>query len=241
MAAKVAKQPKTRKTAKQPPSSGTMKQPATSGTTKEAPRSDGAKEIVVLPLSELRTNGGTQMRALISQDVIQDYAEVLDELPPIIVFCDGKQYWLADGFHRYKAFQYAGRDSIPCEIRNGTRRDAILFAVGANATHGLRRSLADRRKAILAMLADKEFCRWSNREVARQCHVSRGFVDVLRRQIEERQLELDPNRRRLAATARGIISQPAVRKAPAPSTNGTNGTTGTMAECPKCHHRFAVA
>jgi hypothetical protein len=193
-------------------------------------------EALILPIKEIRLNGGTQMRQEINQDVVQDYAEVLDELPPVVVFDDGNKHWLADGFHRVKAAVFAGRDSIRCEIRRGSRRDAVLFAVGANANHGVRRTNADKRKAVVALLSDREWCRWSDREIARQCAVSGPLVTVLRREIEGP--TPDPNRRRLAVHSGRIVSRPAehVKK-----TSSENGETMETMRCPFCKRRFKLS
>ena len=68
------------------------------------------------------------------------------------VFFDGEVYWLADGFHRCHAAIAAGIEEIAAEAREGGRRDAILHAVGANATHGRPRTNEDRRRAVLMLL-----------------------------------------------------------------------------------------
>jgi len=77
-------------------------------------------------------------------------------MPPITVFFDRTDHWLADGFHRFFGPQKVGRESILAEIHNGTRRDAILYACGANNEHGLRRTNADKRKAITLLLQDED-------------------------------------------------------------------------------------
>lgn len=126
-------------------------------------------------IADVRVNGGTQSRTKIDLGVVSDYAEAMREgaaFPPIVVFFDGTEYWLADGFHRYRAYSDAQVYDVPVDIRQGTQRDAILFSVGANAAHGLRRTDADKRQAILVLLADEEWRHWSNREIARQCAVS---------------------------------------------------------------------
>jgi len=51
---------------------------------------------------------------------------------------------------------------LEINIINGTQRDAILHSVGANATHGLRRSNQDKRKAVVTLLEDNEWCQWSD-------------------------------------------------------------------------------
>ncbi len=130
-------------------------------------------------IADIRINGGTQSRAAINRDTVADYAEAMEagaEFPPVIVFYDGSAYWLADGFHRYEAYARAGVNDVPAEIRQGTQRDAILYSVGANAAHGLRRTNEDKRRAVMVLLNDPEWSTWSNREIARQCSVSEYLV-----------------------------------------------------------------
>ena len=65
-------------------------------------------------------------------------------------------------------------------MRQGTRRDAILFSVGANASHGLRRTNQDKRRAVETLLRDEEWGAWSNSEIARRCGVHHSTVADLR-------------------------------------------------------------
>src|SRR5215207_11626412 len=102
----------------------------------------------LLALKTIRTDGGTQPRAALNQDRVGEYADDMargDEFPPVTVFYDGADYWLADGFHRYHA-RATRHPDIEAEVRQGTRRDAILFSVGANASHGMRRTNEDKRR-----------------------------------------------------------------------------------------------
>jgi hypothetical protein len=136
-----------------------------------------------LALDKLRLDGGTQPREAIDPVVVSDYAESMRagvQFPPIIVFYDGAVYWLADGFHRVKAALLAGLTDFPADVYQGAQREAILYSVGANATHGLRRSNADKRRAVLALLNDPEWSQLSDREIARRCNVSQPFVSGLR-------------------------------------------------------------
>src|SRR5690606_24706601 len=124
-----------------------------------------------------------QPRAEMDAVVIADYADAMREgatFPPVVAFYDGAAYWLADGFHRAEAARVAGLDSIAADVRQGTRRDAVLYSVGANAAHGLRRTNADKRRAVLALLDDDEWGRWSDGEIARRANVSQPFVSKLR-------------------------------------------------------------
>ena len=103
--------------------------------------------------------------------------------PPLVVFFDGKINWVADGFHRGQAYREAGASTCPCDVRQGTKRDAILYAVGANSTHGLQRTNKDKRRAVMTLLNDAEWSQKSDREVARLAGVSHPFVLSLRSQV----------------------------------------------------------
>lgn len=136
-----------------------------------------------LALGLVRRDGGTQPRDQINAKVAKEYAEAIGEgaaLPAVTVFYDGTDYWLADGFHRAAAHDHLGLCDIAADIRQGTRRDAIIFSVGANASHGYRRSSADKRRAVLTLLHDTEWSAWSDREIARRCAVTGKTVAALR-------------------------------------------------------------
>lgn len=147
-----------------------------------------------LPLSSIRRDGGTQSRVTLQPLTAQEYAEVVDKLPPVVVYYDYDpitqpegNYWLADGFHRAKAHDLAGRTEIECEVRKGTQRDAILYSLSANENHGLRRNNADKRRAVETILRDKEWSREfkSDRAIAEACSVSHTFVQNIRKEAAE--------------------------------------------------------
>ncbi len=143
-------------------------------------------EPILLKLDSIRLDGGTQPRAKLDQLTIDQYADDMQNgatFPPVIVFCDGRNHWLADGFHRYHAARQAGRHALLADIRSGAQREAILYSVGANSTHGLNRTNEDKRQAVLTLLSDVEWGKWSNREIARQCGVSDQFVNNLRNSL----------------------------------------------------------
>lgn len=78
----------------------------------------------------------------------------------------------------------AGRGSPDADIRQGTQRDAILFSLSANAQHGQRRTNEDKRRAVLVLLNDGEWCRWSNSEIARRAGVDEKTVRNIRMPAE---------------------------------------------------------
>ncbi len=145
-------------------------------------------EIIHLDLEEVRRDGGTQPRTKIDLHHIKRLEEQIEdgqEIEPVIVFCDGTDNWLADGFHRWNAHRNLEIPTIRAIIYQGSRRDAILYSVGANADHkpALPRSRADKRRAVLTLLSDPEWKQWSDREIARKCNVSNRYVSNLRKDL----------------------------------------------------------
>lgn len=150
-------------------------------------------------LSAIKNDGGTQMRAALNTDTILEYEATLREsdgwpFPPVILFYDGDGYWLADGFHRVSAAHRVPLATIPADVRAGNRRDAVLFAAGANASHGLRRTNADKRRAVETLLRDEEWAKWSNEEIARRCQVSAAFVGKMKSDLSLNGLEMPTER-----------------------------------------------
>ena len=148
----------------------------------------------VISLVRLTLDGGTQPRAELDEDVIGDYAAAMSdgaEFPPVVVYHDGSHYWLADGFHRVYAAKQQGRTSIRAMVRQGTRRDAVLYSVSANAAHGLRRSNADKRRAVETLLTDAEWRKWTDNKIAQKCGVANSFVGDVRRSLQSDQSDKD--------------------------------------------------
>jgi hypothetical protein len=137
----------------------------------------------VLKFSQIRIDGGTQMRVSINQDKVSEYAEKMREdgkFPPLKATFDGTVYWLYDGFHRYFAAQAAGATTIEVDYKPGTMEDAQDLALGANDDHGLPRSNEDKRKAVETALAMERHSKKSDREIGRLCKVSHTLVAAVR-------------------------------------------------------------
>lgn len=144
--------------------------------------SEEVKASRMIDMTKIRTDGGTQSRAAINDDTVAEYAEALEggaEFPPVTVYHDGTDYWLADGFHRVAAYRAAGRAEIPADVRQGDRRAAVLHSCGANASHGLRRTNADKRRAVMVLLEDAEWSGKSENWMAATCRVSRTLVRAI--------------------------------------------------------------
>lgn len=152
--------------------------------------------VQLVELAKIRLDGGTQPRSKLYEEVVNDYAEDMKQgakFPPVTLYYDGKDYWLADGFHRVRAKEATGETEIESEIISGELRDAVLHSVGANAHHGLRRTNADKRRAVIRLVRDREWSKWSNREISRRCGVSDSFVGDVRRELSSVGLQIDSN------------------------------------------------
>lgn len=146
-------------------------------------------------LSLLVADADVQPRVLMSAETIEDYAEAMRagaEFPPIVAYSDGESYWIADGFHRFYAATAAGLEFLPADVREGDKRAAVLHSVGANATHGQRRTNEDKRRAVKRLLDDAEWSKWSAREIARRCGVTAPLVLSLQPEPSVNALQIDP-------------------------------------------------
>jgi DNA-directed RNA polymerase subunit L len=140
-------------------------------------------------LDKIRIDGGTQSRVKIDENVVAQYADEMlggDLFPPVVLFHDGVDYWLADGFHRYFANKRINSPGIRAEVKDGSVRDAILHGIEANNKHGLRPTNEDKRKGVITMLKDIEWQDFSNREIGRICGVSHTLVNTIRKELESK-------------------------------------------------------
>jgi hypothetical protein len=137
-----------------------------------------------LAVDQISDDPALQPRQQMDLDIIREYSAAWLEganFPPVEVYFDGEDYWLADGFYRVRSARKAGLSAIHAVVYEGTKRDALIHSLGANAIHGVRRTIIDKRKAIVTMLNDEEWCLWSNAEIGRACKVSASLVAQIRK------------------------------------------------------------
>lgn len=152
-------------------------------------------------LADIRRDPELLFRATgINRRLVLDYAASMergDTFAPVVVFRDSKGVlWLADGFHRVAAREHGTHLDVLADVRSGSRKDALLYAAGANAEHGRARTSADKRKAVNALLADPAWVRRSDNWIAQHAKVSQPFVSKLR-----------------SSTTSNVISEGATREA----------------------------
>lgn len=140
---------------------------------------------VSLKLAEIKLDPELQCRANgVNRLVAREYANAMlggATFEPVVVYRDGKGInWLADGFHRCAAAGLAFGDlaEISAIVHQGGRKDALVAGAGSNSAHGLRRSHADRRRAIELVLA--AYPSWSDRKIGDKCGVDGKTVKATR-------------------------------------------------------------
>ncbi len=132
-----------------------------------------------LAITTIRTDGGTQPRATYHFGHADAYAEDMEAgavFPPVVVFYDGADYWLADGFHRVLAATKIGRTDIDADVRQGTQQDAQWYSYSVNQAHGLRRSNEDKERAVEAALRHPKAVGMSDELIATHVGVSSRTV-----------------------------------------------------------------
>ena len=144
-------------------------------------------EIQTLDLSRITLDDELQPRIKRNKTLSAQFIELLNDhqtnFPPLVVFQDESTYYLADGYHRYYAYVNTYTEKVACHVYQGTKRDALLFSVGANGTHGLNMTNADKRRAVMKLIQDPEWSQWSDRDIARRCHVDHTFVGKVRKSL----------------------------------------------------------
>jgi hypothetical protein len=139
-----------------------------------------------LDLADITADVRCQSRTELDDALVAEYAEQITvgtAFPPLMAIQGEEGTYLYDGFHRYYALKRAGRTSAKVDISPGTLRDAVLNSAGANATHGKRRTSADKRRSAETLLNDSEWSKWSDNEISRRCMISPSTVGTIRRSL----------------------------------------------------------
>ena len=149
-----------------------------------------------LDCDNIEATKATQARVKLSKDMIDQYTEDIKNgavFPPVDVFCwkSAERNILADGFQRLIAHINAGEETIAVKMHEGGMHEALIFALGANAGHGLRRSNADKIHAVKMALKDPEISQMKQQEIADICRVDRKTVNrtIRRETLDENEQE----------------------------------------------------
>jgi hypothetical protein len=108
-------------------------------------------------IAELLANAAVDPAAHLDRRRVERYAEALDTLPPVVVFQTEVGLLIADGYHRVAAAQAKGLDTIEADIRTGSLRDALAYAVAIGAGE---RNLTE--EAVLERIRNRSQGRWGS-------------------------------------------------------------------------------
>lgn len=138
-----------------------------------------------MKLSQITLDPKLMMRVSLNQDIIDEYAQDMldgDKFPPVIIFNDGDNNFLVEGFKRYHACKKNGFEIIDADVRMGTYDDAFDYALTvANRINGERYSQEDKRYQLNMALDMPRYAGKSDRELGRILKVSHTFVSNTRK------------------------------------------------------------
>jgi hypothetical protein len=155
-----------------------------------------------------------QCRHRIDPATVEDYATdmkngSLPKFPELVVFSPrgSDRYILADGHHRWHAAKAAGLKVFKCDVRIGDEHEALHYALSANAENGLRRTSADKRKAVLMALNEPAFDKLSLRDMGELCRVSHATVRNIKEEINEKAAEIKNGKAGTTKKARKLANK----------------------------------
>lgn len=150
---------------------------------------------MTIPIKEIITLPEMQSRVKMDEGVVEEYraamaAQTTFPCIDVVKLTDSEhagKYVVTDGNHRLAALRSFGKKvkQVPVDCYEGTLADAIDLATAANKSHGLRRTNADKRRAIkMALELDAKIGRKrSDREIAEHLMVHHSSVSDFRAEM----------------------------------------------------------
>ena len=86
-----------------------------------------------LRITDLLAHAPVDPEAHLDAARVEHYAQMLDTLPPVVVFDTPEGLLLADGYHRVAAARRLGLETIEAEVRRGSWHDALQYAAAVGA------------------------------------------------------------------------------------------------------------
>jgi hypothetical protein len=160
------------------------------------------ESLALLEYGAITQDAAINQRAELNQGAISLYADEMTNyggwglFPRVIVYDDGFKVWLAGGFQRMAAYKLAtdrgdllGLNGmpglVPAVVRKGTREDAILWALGDNATHGAQLTAKDRRRKVETCFLSLGYANRVDSWIAKICAVDPKTVGNIRAELVE--------------------------------------------------------
>jgi len=178
----------------------------------------------LVPLSRILEDHDIQIRGEINSAVVKEYEAIVREtgrMDSITLFYDGEfdhaatTFMIGDGWHRIAAYRGAGLVKINANLRQGTRSEAIEYALRRNGHHGAPMSKAQKRSATEIAVKDARIGELTDSKIARMVGVSQSLVSLVRRGISPEAATERVNGSK-AKRAVNKASKPDASPAPAP-------------------------
>lgn len=203
---------------------------------------DADGQIIEIAIADIMIDPGILSRDKVITHVVKEYAKAIKDgsmSPHAVVVDDGEHKRLVAGWHQIEACRSLGLTTIHATIIRGTKRDAILYSIKSNASHGRKLTNADKRRCVKNMLADEELRKWAVNEIVRLCGVSWGTVRAVWNEVQAELCLLKFEDREDVKFDRGgkIHNQSAKRKPAAPG----QVAEGLKAAGAELHRVFAEA
>jgi hypothetical protein len=119
---------------------------------------DESTMVAQLRIANLLANAPIDPEAHLDAALVEHYAQMIDTLPPVVVFDTEEVLLLADGYHRVAAARRRGLETIETEVRPGSRQDALRYA----ATVGAAQRGISPEEAASYIIRQRSQRRWSS-------------------------------------------------------------------------------
>lgn len=201
-----------------------------------------------MKLSQITLDPKLMMRVSLNKDIIDEYAQAMldgDKFPPVIIFNDGDNNYLVEGFKRYYANKKNGLEIIDADVRMGTYDDAFDYALTvANRIHGERYTHEDKRYQLNMAFEMPRYIGKSDRELGRILKVSHTFVSNARKAIGKQPDVIETTRKGKPVTVKSTKKE--VDNAPDPEKQDeieeiATEMQGVIRENEELQNRLAVA
>ena len=94
-----------------------------------------------IALSAIKADKTFRCRMRENRKTVEEYTEVFRDyqnenseypFPPVVIWEKKGKYYLIAGYHRYFAAEKAGLDKIRAKVFQGTKEEALIFAIQDN-------------------------------------------------------------------------------------------------------------
>jgi ParB-like chromosome segregation protein Spo0J len=140
----------------------------------------------MVPLKEITVDHEVQVRGEVDPKRVDEYAKIIQEqgaMDAMALFTEdsGTTLLMADGFHRIQGYAKVGKEEALCKVRNGSRSEAIRYALKENGHHGAPMTNAQKRHAAEIAVADKTIGEMADKDIAAMIGCSPSLVASARK------------------------------------------------------------